>query len=414
MLVFTLNKQGKPLMSCSPCKAKRLLRAKKAKVVRTTPFTIKLLYGSTGYKQGITAGMDTGSKKIGVAAVSADRILYQSEVELRNDITKKMKQRLSYRRTRRGRKTRYRKPRFLNRGKAGFLAPSIKSKIESHLREKRFTESILPVSKWILETASFDIHLITNPSVEKKGYQEGEQKGFYNTKAYILHRDGYKCQKCKKSKVKLQVHHIISRSNKGTNEPKNLITLCVDCHEKLHNGDFTIMGSKSKTKHATEMGIIKSQLKKRFGEFKEVFGYETKYWREQVLGLPKTHYNDAISIVCNGEQEEIKILNNVIYKKHVSRGDYQQTKGNHSEKKIPNSKLFGFKKFDKVKYNNVLYFIKGRMSSGYAILSNVFGEKVKLKPIPKFSKMERINARTTTQVAIHPPPKGRGFLATTG
>lgn len=414
MLVFVLNKHGKPLMPCSPCKAKKLLRSNKAKVVRTTPFTVKLLYGSSGYTQKVKAGMDTGSKKVGVAAISSDRILYQSEIEVRDDISKKMKQRLSYRRTRRGRKTWYRKPRFLNRGKEGFIAPSVRSKINSHLREKKFVESILPISKWILETAKFDIHKITNPDVKSKNYQKGDQKGYYNVKSYILHRDDYKCKHCKRKNLKLHIHHIVFRSNEGTDEPNNLITLCEDCHKKLHDGEFSIKGSLSKTKDATQMNIIKSQLKKRFGKFEETYGYITKYIREQILELDKTHSNDAISIVCGENCKEVNILNNVIYKKNISKGDYQQTKGIRSEKTIPTGKLFGFRKFDKVKYENKLYFIKGRMSTGYVFLCNIFGKKQNLKPIPKFTKLERINARRSIQSAIHLLPEGRSLLATIG
>lgn len=70
MFVYVLNKHGTSLMPCKPAKAKKLLKAGKAKVVRGTPFTIKLLYGSGGYKQPITAGMDTGSKTIGTAAIA--------------------------------------------------------------------------------------------------------------------------------------------------------------------------------------------------------------------------------------------------------------------------------------------------------------------------------------------------------
>ena len=65
MLVFVLNKLKKPLMPCSPAKARGLLKKGLAKVISKKPFTIKLLFGSSAYKQKITAGMDTGSKTIG-------------------------------------------------------------------------------------------------------------------------------------------------------------------------------------------------------------------------------------------------------------------------------------------------------------------------------------------------------------
>ena len=99
MRVFVLNKNGKPLMPTLPVIARLLLKEKKAKVVRKIPFTIKLLYESTEYKQPIIAGMDTGSAMVGCAAVSGNQVLYQSEVIMRNDIKDKMTQRRQYRGT---------------------------------------------------------------------------------------------------------------------------------------------------------------------------------------------------------------------------------------------------------------------------------------------------------------------------
>ena len=83
----------------------------------------------------------------------------------------------------------------------------------------------------------------------------------------------------------------------------------------------------------------------------------------------------------------------VIYKKCISKGVFQQNKGIRSEQKIPTGKIQGFKKFDKVKYLGKEYFIKGRMSTGYAVLMDIEGNKIDLKPIPKFNKMKRIQAR---------------------
>ena len=58
-------------------------------------------------------------------------------------------------------------------------------------------------------------------------------------------------------------------------------------------------------------------------------------------------------------------------------------KGFAANKEIPRGKLFGFRKFDKVQYKGEEYFVKGRMSTGYAILMDTEGNKVDLKPIPK-------------------------------
>ena len=106
-------------MPCGPQRAKKLLKSEQAKVVRKTPFTIQLKFGSTGHKQDLAAGMDTGSRVVGTAVTTKKgKVLYQAEAHLRGEeIKSKMETRSVYRRTRRGRKTRYRKPRGLNRDK---------------------------------------------------------------------------------------------------------------------------------------------------------------------------------------------------------------------------------------------------------------------------------------------------------
>ena len=57
MLVYVLNRHGKPLMPCSPARARHLLKDGKAKVVRRDPFAIKLRFGSSGYTQVVVAGI---------------------------------------------------------------------------------------------------------------------------------------------------------------------------------------------------------------------------------------------------------------------------------------------------------------------------------------------------------------------
>jgi 5-methylcytosine-specific restriction endonuclease McrA len=399
MYVYVINKNGNPLMPCKPAKAKHLLKAGKAKVIKRTPFTIKLLWDCEENTQEVVAGMDTGSKTIGCAATANGKVVYQSEVQIRQDVSKKMEQRRMYRRNRRSRKTRYRKARWQNRAsmrKEGRLAPSIKSKVDSHLREKKFVESVLPVTLWKVETASFDIHKISNPDVKRWDYQKGNQKDFYNVKAYVLHRDGYQCHKCKTKKGKMHVHHVVFRSNGGTDSPENLIVLCSDCHDKLHKGEFEIKGIRSKTKHATEVGIVKSQLEKQFGDFEETFGYQTKFNREQILKLPKTHYNDAVAICCE-EGEIIDISSTVYFKKHVSKGDYQQTNGSRSEKRIPTGKLFGLRKFDYIQHPLGFGFVKGKRSTGFFAISDLEGKVI--NPSVNVKKnCTRLTARTTTLI----------------
>lgn len=51
--VYVINKHGRPLMPCSPAKARHLLDEGKAKIKKRTPFTIQLVYGSSGYTQEV-------------------------------------------------------------------------------------------------------------------------------------------------------------------------------------------------------------------------------------------------------------------------------------------------------------------------------------------------------------------------
>ena len=408
-MVYVINYDNKPLMPCSNTIARLLLKQGKAKVKRKTPFTIKLTYQADNYTQNLTLGIDTGSSKIGSAVVKeSEDIVYLSQIEIRNDITDKMKQRSKYRRNRRNRKTRYRKARWLNRKnsiKKDRFSPTMISKINSHIKEIEFVKSILPIKNIILETGNFDTHALKNPAVLKNKwlYQKGINYGFSNTKSYVLDRDNYICQYCKgKTKdSKLEVHHIIFRRNDGSDKESNLICLCKTCHDKLHKDEISLNKKgkiKGQLKHATQMNSIRVQLLKIYPTAKETFGYITKEHR-QFMGLSKEHYNDAIAIASLNNIENTGCLNvrylidNVIYKKCISKGDFQQNKGIRSEQKIPTGKIQGFKKFDKVEYLGKEYFIKGRMSTGYAVLMDIQGNKIDLKPIPKFNKMKRIQAR---------------------
>jgi len=163
-MVYVISKSGKPLMPTTPRKARLLLKAGKAKVKRREPFTIKLLYETTEYTQVLTHGIDAGSSVIGSAVVnSKSEVVYVSEIEVRNDIPKKMERRAMYRRTRRSRKTRYRPARWNNRRnsiKRGRLSPTVISKINTHLKEINFVKSILPITKLIIEVGKFDPHAL--------------------------------------------------------------------------------------------------------------------------------------------------------------------------------------------------------------------------------------------------------------
>jgi hypothetical protein len=281
------------------------------------------------------------------------------------------------------------------------------SKIGSHKREVSFVRSILPISEIRLETASFDTHKIDNPKVKGWRYQKGFQYGWSNVKLAVLDRDKHACRICKSGKVRLEVHHILEKKNGGTDVPTNLITLCSDCHSKIHSGELELGKRKatSVTRHATQTDTIVSQLLKWLKTlsipFSATKGYITSVNR-QFQNWEKEHHIDAVCIALQEKidkriregGEKLKVtFTKLLHKKCVSKGDYKQTFGSHSEKRLITGKLYGFRTYDKILYKNSIYWIRGKMSTGYYTLMNIFGEIQKMKPMPKANTMVRLEAR---------------------
>lgn len=383
MQVYVLDKKNMPLMPCGSRKARLLLKQGKAIIVKRTPFTVKLLFGSSGYKQDITLGVDAGSKFIGLSATTEATELFLAEVELRNDIVKLLSTRRENRRTRRNR-LRYRKARFNNRRRGNkWLAPSVRHKVDTHLNVVKQVNQILPITKTIVEVASFDIQKIKNPTIEGKEYQQGEQLDFWNVREYVLFRDNHKCQHCKgKSKDKiLNVHHIESRKT-GGNAPNNLITLCETCHNKHHKGEIELKIKRGKSfKDATFMGIMRwsfyNELKKTYLNVSLTYGYITKNTRIS-NNLQKEHRIDARCITGN---PMVKASENWYYFKKVRCHNRQIHKANilKGGKKKLNQASFevkGFRLFDKVKYEGEEYFIFGRRNSGFFDIRKLDGTKI--------------------------------------
>ena len=391
-MVYVLNIDGQPLMPTDRHgKVRHLLKDGRAEVVKRCPFTIRLLYDSTHYTQDIVLGVDAGSKHIGLSGTTETKELYASDVELRNDIVDLISTRRQNRRFRRNRKTRYRKARFLNRlsDKKDWLAPSIRQKVDTHMTVVSRVCKILPVTKIIVETASFDIQKIKDPDISGTGYQHGEQLDFWNVREYVLFRDGHTCQCCKgKSKDPvLNVHHIESRKT-GGDAPNNLITLCETCHKGYHSGAVQLpkaIHRGMRFKDAAFMGVMRWNFYNKLKEIYELqgieirmtFGYLTKNSRIR-HHLPKEHYIDARCI--SGHPEAIP-NNEVFYQKKVrchNRQIHKNTilKGGIRKRNQTGYLVKGFRLFDKVAYEGREYFIFGRRQSGFFDLRDLSGCKV--------------------------------------
>ena len=408
-MVYVLNIEGKPLMPCKEAKARKLLKENKAKIYKKEPFTIQLLFMCENQTQDITLGVDAGSKHIGLSATTKEKELYAADIELRNDIVDLLSTRRQNRRTRRNR-LRYRKPRFNNRvhsKKNGWLAPSVKQKIQTHFKVVEDIHKLLPITKIVVETASFDIQKIKNPEIHNEEYQQSEQSEFWNVREYVLFRDNYTCQCCKgKSKDKiLNVHHIESRKT-GGNAPNNLITLCETCHKGYHNGTVELPKTIKRGmsfKDAAFMGIMRwsfyNRLKEIYPNVFMTYGYITKNIRIK-NNLPKDHYIDARCISGNPNaeplgyyfyQKKVRCHNRQIHKANILKG---------GKKKLNQASYLvkGFRLFDKVEFEGQICFIFARRSSGYFDIRKLNGEvihrsaswkKLKLLETRKSLLMER-------------------------
>ncbi len=383
-MVYVLNIQGNPIMPCKEAKARKLLKNNLAKVVKRIPFTIQLLFECENQTQDITLGVDAGSKTIGLSAITDKKELYSAEVVLRNDIVDLLSTRRQNRRTRRNR-LRYRKARFLNRvstKKEGWLAPSIKHKIDTHLKIVEKLHQLLPITKIIVETASFDIQKIKNPDIQGTDYQQGEQLGFWNIREYVLFRDGHKCQGKKGCKNNiLNVHHIESMKI-GGDSPSNLITLCEDCHKDYHSGKLKLNLKRGQSfKDSAFMGIMRwsfyNKLKELHSNVKMTYGYITKNTRI-TNGLPKEHRIDALCITGN---PTVQRLDGWYYIKQIRKHNRQIHKANilkGGKKKLNQAPYLvkGFRLFDKVEFEGQECFIFGRRSTGYFDLRRLDGTKI--------------------------------------
>jgi 5-methylcytosine-specific restriction endonuclease McrA len=364
-------------------KVRRLLKQKLAKVVKREPFTIQLLYDTTDYTQDVTVGIDIGSKTVGVSAVTEKEELFSAEVILRTNIKDLLLERREYRRHRRYRKRRYRKARFLNRRRPeGWLAPSVKWKVDAHVRIIKFLSKILPISKVVVQIAPFDTQKIVNPDIKGKEYQEGPQKGFWDVREYCLWRAGYKSEISGKKGV-LEVHHIIPRSKGGTDNPSNLIVLTVEEHEAIHKGKLKIPKSRlEKIKilkdatHVSTIGwFIVNRLRESQYNIKITYGSVTKAKRVEI-GLEKNHRNNAFVIA--GGNKNVKRINRWYVGKFFRRQNRSLHKANPIKGgKRPNKSIgqaYGFKIYDKVEYQGKTCLIMSLRSSGYFSLGDLSGK----------------------------------------
>ena len=346
-LVYVLDQRGNPLMPTSRYgHVRHLLKMKKAVVVKTKPFTIRLKYQTNGVCQPIILGIDPGRTNIGLCAVTENgKTLFSANLETNNkDVPKRMAERATHRRaSRQGeRKRRQRravkcgtifvegvrditipgtkKPihckfiknseaRFRNRVRpAGWLTPTANHLLECTLGGIRRVQQYLPISGVVVEVNKFAFMVMENPNIRRWEYQRGPlygKGGVHNT--VFAQQDGH-CIFCE-SGIE-HYHHIIPRSKQGSNTLPNIVGLCGKHHALVHTEQEWI----------DKLATIKAGLNKKYGalsvlnqiipylidRLKIMFpgntfvtdGRSTKKFRESFL-IAKDHYLDAYCIACS-------------------------------------------------------------------------------------------------------------------
>jgi len=95
------------------------------------------------------------------------------------------------------------------------------------------------ISKYASKTCSRECsnRSRTNTKYDRE-QSHNKHKKIFIIKTRLLSERGNYCEYCKYDNVNiLQVHHIIERSNGGSNDMSNLLLLCPNCHYTIHYGD---------------------------------------------------------------------------------------------------------------------------------------------------------------------------------
>ena len=239
--VPVIDEAHHPLAPCSPRRARILVQQDKAHGRHRNGVYYLTLHRTIPQEsiQSSSLMIDLGKSFTGIAIVRDDEqhnraILFCTTIRHRNDIQKRMTQRASFRRNRRGR-LRFRKPRFSNRRrKPGWLPPSLRSRLDNTLTWIDRLTGLIAISEIHVETTQFDAQRLRNPEVHGKDYQQGQ---LYQTtlRAFVIHRDNSTCRYCGKKTKPVELDHVIPRSLSGPNTPWNLVVACHKCNQRKGN-----------------------------------------------------------------------------------------------------------------------------------------------------------------------------------
>lgn len=309
--VFVLSSDGQPLDPCHPARARQLLTQGSAAVWRRYPFTIRLKgrAAAASITHPHRIKLDPGSTTTGIAVVAeaTGRVVWAGELTHRGQaIRERLLARRVVRRSRRQRKTRYRKPRFLNRCRpVGWLAPSLQHRIETTLTWINRLRRFCPVTDISTELVRFDTQLLERPDISGVEYQQGVLVG-YEVREYLLERWGRRCAYCGATNTPLQVEHIVPQARGGSSRISNLTLACAPCNTRKGTQTAAEFGHPEVQAQARQpLRDTAAVNTTRWGLYRRLLttglpvevgtGGRTKFNRTR-LGLDKAHWTDAASI----------------------------------------------------------------------------------------------------------------------
>ena len=326
MKVFVLDKRKKPLMPCSPKRARKLMEQGRARVHKMHPFTIRLVDRTVeeSVVQEVELRIDSGSQTTGFALVrkddeGEDHVLHLSQLKHRGQqIRLDLEKRSVIRRARRSRKTWYRPPRFDNRTRPkGWIPPSLLHRVQTTMGWVERYKALLPVSSIAFEYTSFDMQLMQNPEISGIEYQRGTLQG-YEVRQYLYEKYGRRCVYCDVGAKVIELDHVVPRSKGGSDRISNLVPSCHECNqskgnmpvEKFLESDPVRLGKlkrqlKAPLKDATAMNIVRHEILRQLhatGLPVSCWSGARTKWNRDRLGMPKDHHLDA---ACVGDVKAI-------------------------------------------------------------------------------------------------------------
>ena len=314
--VFVINTNKRPQPPIHPAKARQLLRDGEAAVWRRFPFTIILRTAiKSAPEPKLRLKLDPGSKTTGIALVDdeAGRVVFAAELEHHGErIKADLTSRRETRRSRRGRKTRYRRARFDNRRRPeGWLAPSLMSRVYNIETWVHRFRKLAPIGAISVETARFDTQLLVSPDISGVRYQQGTLFG-YEVREYLLEKYHRTCVYCGAKNTPLEIDHVWPKSRGGSDRIANLVIACHDCNQVKGNqtaaefghANVEMMTGRPK-KDVAAMNSTRKELLRSLGALGlplEVgTGGRTRYNRTR-LGLEKSHWADAACVGASTPQ----------------------------------------------------------------------------------------------------------------